>query len=140
MFAVPALALALFLRRRPWAIAGAWLAAFVVLAVMYPGLRGGTPIDVYTALELACALAGFGFCFMWAQSPRLVKDGALSLPTVACVVLMVANVISTLTPRIFEIDLLTVWPALVGLQGAAFGLVLVAQLRLLLGKGRSNQQ
>jgi hypothetical protein len=67
---IAALSIAVFLRRRPWAVAAIWALASIANAVSYPALRGATLARCYTAAELASLLVGVGCIVSWLPHRR----------------------------------------------------------------------
>jgi hypothetical protein len=67
---IAALAMAVFLRRRPWVVAAVWTSTSVVLAVGYPALRGAALAREYLAAEVASLLVGVGCFVSWLPRRR----------------------------------------------------------------------
>jgi len=130
---VPAMNMALFLRKRPWAIGVVFVAVCAVLTGSYPAIRGNELLEIYTAIELAGVVASAGFFIMWLRSPRLLEEGA-SVPIMSGVVLTSGNLVTVVLPPLTGAGVLTKWPIVVALHAVCFGIVLVFQLRYLLTK------
>ncbi|MFT3768925.1 MAG: hypothetical protein QM820_26080 [Minicystis sp.] len=80
--ALAALAVWMFLRRRPWPVAMAYLLSVAALAVAYPASRGLPLARSYMAAELATVAVSFGAFIMWfwrRESPTLAHGVALLL-------------------------------------------------------------
>lgn len=85
-----AMAVAVYLKRRPWIVAGVWAVATVAIAAAYPVTRGDVLRRCYLAALLASLLVSFGAIGMWAG-----KRESVTLPR-ACVLLVVLFEASTL--------------------------------------------
>ena len=134
---VPAMNMALFLRKRPWIIGVVYLATAVVLIASYPAIRGNELLEIYTAIELAGVIASVGFWIMWVFSPRLTEDRAISVHVTSAVVLTSTNMATVVLPALTGPEVLAKWSIIVALHATAFAFVLVFQLRyLLMRKGK----
>jgi len=136
---LPAMTMALFLRKRPWIIGVVYLAIAVVLIASYPSIRGNELLEIYTGIELASVVASFGFWIMWLCSPRLTEDRAVSVHITSGVVLTSTNMATVVLPPLTGPGILAKWPIFVALHASSFAFVLVFQLRYLLmktGKGK----
>jgi hypothetical protein len=123
ILAVPALSMALFLRRRPWPVAGAWLAAVLVVVAAYPELRGPELLRAYSALEVVGGLAAVGCFVVWLRRrERLTVDHACGI------VLVSASLATVALPPLLGAGTLERWPVIVALHALAFGVVLGLQL------------
>ncbi|MFT3765461.1 MAG: hypothetical protein QM820_08105 [Minicystis sp.] len=87
---IAATAVAVYLRRRPWIVAGAWAVAAIAIAAAYPSTRGDVLRRCYLAAELVALAVSFGAIGTWA---RLRESVTL---TRACVLLLVLFEMSTL--------------------------------------------
>jgi hypothetical protein len=123
---LPAMAMVLFLRRRPWPVAGAWLAALVWTVAFYPSLRGADLLWFYTGLELAGALASVGLFITW-----LGRGTRTTTPIMCGLVLISASLTSVLLPPLVGEGTLARWPVIVALHAVSLAVVLVLQLRAL---------
>jgi hypothetical protein len=133
ILAVPALAMALFLRRRPWLIAAVHVATWAVVVAWYPALRGHDLLLVYTAIELAGGLASAGMFMMWA------KDDAVASVSITSGILLIAASLSTVVvPALVGPLALENWPTIVALHGVAFAAVLALQLRALTAREKEH--
>lgn len=85
-----AMAIAVYLRRRPWVVLGAWVVATGAIMAAYPATRGDTLRRCYLAALLLSLVASFGSIGTWAR-----KRESMTLPR-ACVLLVVLFETSTL--------------------------------------------
>jgi hypothetical protein len=127
LLAPAAMAMSLFLRRRPWPIVVAGAAAWAMVVLSYPALRGADLLRFYTAVELAGGLAAAGMFVTWARSSWL----SCSVPIMAGIVLIAASLASIAVPALTGAGALARWPAIVALNGVALAAVLALQLRAL---------
>jgi hypothetical protein len=77
---IAALALWVFLRRRPWAVVLLWAVTVLALAVAYPASRGEVLSRVYLAAELGAVVVTLGSFVMWfwcRQTPTLTHGVTL---------------------------------------------------------------
>jgi hypothetical protein len=119
ILAVPALAMALFLRRPPWPVAAAWATAALVVAATYPELRGPELLRAYSALELAGGIAAVGCFISWLwRRERLTTSHACGI------VLISASLATVLLPSLVGAGALERWPVIVALHAVAFAVVL----------------
>ncbi len=133
---LPAMTMALFLRRRPWLIGVLYVAICAVLISSYPTIRGDELMLIYTAIELAGVIASIGFFIMWLRSPRLLEEGN-SVPIMSGATLMAASLAAAVLPQMTGPKLLAQWQLVVAGNALTLALVLVFQLRYLLaGKGK----
>jgi len=132
LLAPAAMAMALFLRRRPWPVAVAGAAAWAVVVFGYPALRGADLLRVYTAIELAGGLAAVGMFLTWTRSPRLDEERH-SAPVMTGIVLVGGSLASVAVPALTGDGTLARWPVIVALNGVALAAALALQLRALLG-------
>jgi hypothetical protein len=124
ILAIPALAMALFLRRRPWPVAGAWAAVALVVVATYPELRGPELLRAYSALELVGGLGAVGCFVAWRRRrERLTVEHACGI------VLISASLATVALPPLLGAGVLERWPVIVALHALAFGVVLALQLR-----------
>jgi len=130
ILALPAMFMAVFLRRKPWIIGGIFVIGAMVLAALYPGLRGGALLCVYSAVELGAVLASGGFFVMWLASPRVAEDG-LSVSVMSATALASANIVVCVMPQLVGSDILATWPVAVGTHAVVLAIVLILQLRLI---------
>jgi hypothetical protein len=130
LMAVPAMAVRLFLRRRPWMIAAAGLVLWLAIVVSYPGLRGDVLLELYSVVELAGALLAVGCFVTWAKSPQAEEGSA---PIQSGIILAGASLATVIVPSLFGALSLERWDAIMALHALAFAAVLVLQLRSLLG-------
>jgi hypothetical protein len=79
--AVAALAIGIFLRRRPWAVAIVWAATIGVLAAMYPATRGALLRRCYLAAELASLTLAVGsfITWVWKRETPTLTHGCVML-------------------------------------------------------------
>lgn len=134
ILAVPAMSMALFLRRRPWVIAVVHVAIWTAVVIGYPVLRGVALLRLYTAIELAGGIASAGMFIMWTRS----HEGA-SVPIMSGLVLAAASLATVVVPSLVGEGALVLWPVIVALHGVAFAVVMVLQLRVLLGNSRRSE-
>jgi hypothetical protein len=119
-----ALAMVLFLRRRPWPIVGAWAVAWLAVVATYPGFRGEPLMHLYWALELTGSLVVGGFCFWaWKRSKRFEAERG-NVAIHCGIVLIGASLATTLVPT-RGLAVLERWDAYAGFHAFAFGIVLV---------------
>ena len=75
MAGLAALALAVYLGRRPWPVAVGWAAAVALLALVFPHARGDELRRLYLAAELAALVVALGSMVQWLitrrEPPRL---------------------------------------------------------------------
>ncbi len=135
ILALPAMALALFLRRSPVPVMVAGAGAWLVLMFRYPELRGHQLVEVYGAIELAGVVFAVGCLIMWLRSDRLLKDGP-SVPVMSALALIAAAAGACIVPRITGATLLEAWPLVVAVNALVMALVLLAHLRLLWEEAR----
>lgn len=88
---IAAVAVAVFVRRRPWPVLGAFAAAVAGIAAAYPAVRGAALARVYFAAELLALLvaAGAGVTWWWRRKrPVLSTDagGVLALAQIGVTV------------------------------------------------------
>lgn len=86
---IAALAMWLFLRRRPWVVGIAWALAVALLSATYPITRGQVLRQAYLAVELAtlAVVTGFYVMFWWRKSaPTLQTWCALIIGGVEIVI------------------------------------------------------
>jgi hypothetical protein len=131
LMAVPAMAVALFLRRRPWVIAVVGVVLWLTIVVSYPDLRGNALLELYSVAELAGALLAVGCFVMWTTSPRAEK-GSVSVQS--GVILTGASLATVVVPSLFGPLALERWTAIMALHALAFAAVLALQLRTLTQK------
>jgi hypothetical protein len=119
-------AVAVFLKRRPWIVAGAWVVATAAVAVAYPATRGDALRRVYLAALLLSLVVSYGAIGMWAR-----KRESVTLPRTS-VLLIVLFETSTLFGPWLGDPFATWWKAqilysmlygsLIALQGGALWL------------------
>ena len=125
---LPAMTMALFLRRRPWAIGALYLAIWVVLTASYPAIRGHELMLIYTFIELAGVVASVGFFIMWLRSPRVLEDSR-SVPIMSGLALIGASLAIVVLPQLTGPETMAKWPIVVATNALALAFVLVFQLR-----------
>jgi len=130
ILALPAMFMALFWRRRPRLIGGIGLIGAAVLAALYPEVRGAALLRVYSAAELAAALACVGFFVMWLASPRLAEDG-VSVSVVCATTLLGAHLMVVVMPQLGGAKTLITWPVVVATHAVITAIVLALQIRVL---------
>ena len=137
ILALPAMFMALFLRRRPWLIGGIWLISAVLLAALYPGVRGAALLRVYSAAELAAALACVGFFVTWLASGRVSEDG-VTVSVICATTLLGAHLMVAVMPQLGGAKTLITWPVVVATHAIITAIVLVLQLRVLWKNGEKT--
>lgn len=135
ILALPAMALPLFLRRRPLPVVAAGGAAWLVLMAAYPKVRGQQLMQIYGAVELAGVVFAVGCLIMWLRSKRLLEEGP-SVPVRSALALIAAAGTAAAVPRLAGATLLEAWPLVVAVNALVLTFVLVSQLRLLWEEAR----
>lgn len=134
ILAPSAMAMALFLRRRPWPVLVAHVVFWAMVVLSYPVLRGFKLLELYSAAELSGGLASVGMFAMWtrqrAEATVSIKSGT---------VLAFARLAVVLVPALVGEGALANWLAIVGLHGVALAVVLALQLRVLLSDGSRQE-
>lgn len=119
--AQPALAVALFFRRRPAPVALAAVLLWVVVVGAYPWLRGPALLELYSCAEVAglvCSGAAFA---SWLRSPQLLEEAACPHIWAGLAILAGTGAVA-LIPRLTGAWLLASWPAVVLVNGAMVAL------------------
>jgi hypothetical protein len=133
ILALPAMAMALFLQRRPLGMpAWVWCTGFGLsvwswLIGHYPELRGRALMQLYGDIEMAGLAVAIGCFIMWLRSPRLLKDGPS--PSVLSGLALIASVgATTAVPRLTGDWLLASWDMVVATNATGLALVIMIQL------------
>jgi hypothetical protein len=141
LLAGPALALVVFagLKSR-WPIAGTWAALWLVGGLGYPGLRGDTLLELYSAVEAAGGLLAVVLFVRWAlRHPEQLAIKGVPPAVAASVVLLGASLVASALPSLAGTQTLARWPAIVGLHGVALAVVLALQLQALIGNDSKQE-
>lgn len=119
--ALPAMSVAMFLRRRPWLVvamaAGSWLA----LAGSYPHVRGQLLLEIYSKCELTAGVFSLGCLLTWA----LAGQGKATVSTATAAILIAAALAVAIVPELTGAGTLEHWAVVVATQGFSFALILV---------------
>jgi hypothetical protein len=143
ILALPAMAMALFLRRRPLGLptwvwcSGFGLSIWSSLIGHYPEIRGRDLMQVYEAVEFAGIAVSVGCFIMWLRSPWLLEEGP-SAPVLSGLALIAGVGATAAVPRITGDWLLASWEQVVAANATGLVLVIVLQLwPLLIGRARA---
>lgn len=131
--ALPAMAMALFLRRRPWAMGAAHLLVWGALVLSYPTVRGDSLMAVYAAVDLGGIAVSIGCFLMWTRSRRFYAEWG-SAPMLSGQALIAAAMAICLLPRLTGKTLLSGWSMVVAANAFMVACVAAFQLRSLLAK------
>jgi hypothetical protein len=128
--AIPALAMALFLRLRPWIMVAAGGALWLLVVGAYPALRGPVLLEMLWLAELAGGIAAAGMFVMWRLSSKRDELPAIS---VWCGIMLVgASLATTVLPSLAGEKAADKWPVVPAVHVVAFTVVLVLQARVLI--------
>lgn len=133
ILARPAMAMALWIRRRPWLVVAAGLVLWAHVVDGYPELRLASLLELYTDVEFFGAAASALAFGVWAW--RRPSD-EIAAPSASCgAVLCAASLAVTVVPSLSGPGLLEHWLDAVKLHGLALALVLGLQARALWSAG-----
>jgi hypothetical protein len=113
--AFTAAALAIFLKRRPWLVAGAWALMSGAVIVAYPTIRGASLQRVYLGVQAVSLAASCGFLLAWFRS----ADRGVAVAH-GCIALVLVTELVSLMIGPWRADLFTAWPIAQGSYAVVF--------------------
>jgi hypothetical protein len=120
--AFTAAAMAIFTKRRPWAIFAVWTVVCIVLSATYPTTRGYLLQRVYLGIDGVSLAASGWFLVAWLRSTK----PAFGLRH-ACVIVVLSTELFSLMVGPWRADLFTAWPLAQAGYAVVFLMLIVMQ-------------